>query len=80
MPLNLEEDDDVTFRCEGCGEPCEPIAIDAGIGTYEFWGAIFRDSYTEVVSDCCETTVLKNGIEYTVSDFGDDNYFEEDCD
>ena len=40
--------------CQGCGEPCEIVSVDYGIGAYEYWGASGYDSRIELVSNCCE--------------------------
>lgn len=44
--------------CKACGEPCNVVLIDFGIGSYEFWGAQGTDIQIEAVSDCCEDTVV----------------------
>jgi len=47
--------------CPDCGEECQVIVVDQGIGHYEYWGAKCYDSRPEVVSDCCEAFI--EGIE-----------------
>ena len=46
--------------CGGCGEPCDMIEVDKGIGPYEYWGTPGRDVNKCWVSDCCEETVYEN--------------------
>jgi len=41
--------------CKGCGEPCNIVEVDFGIGAYEYWGAPGVDKQIAEVSDCCET-------------------------
>ncbi len=44
--------------CEECGEPCEVVAIDEGIGLYEY-GSISGVHHEWVwVSLCCEASVV----------------------
>jgi hypothetical protein len=42
------------MRCPDCGKECKAIECDSGIGTGEFWGAVFKDSHPYTGSDCCE--------------------------
>ena len=40
--------------CTACGDPCEVVTVDFGIGAYEYWGAPGFDSQPAEVSQCCE--------------------------
>jgi hypothetical protein len=42
------------ITCDACGDPCNVVTIDNGIGFYEYWGATGFDSQICDVSDCCE--------------------------
>jgi hypothetical protein len=44
--------------CEACGEYVTSIAIDEGIGFYEYWGCKGFDSQIFFVSPCCEADLL----------------------
>ncbi len=44
--------------CADCGEACQSITIDNGIGEYEYWGARGRDVRLEEVSPCCWAEVI----------------------
>ena len=57
---NLPVDEDY---CDSCYQPCQGNNIDNGIGCYEFWGQKGVDTCIEYVSDCCEATVMCNGVE-----------------
>ena len=46
------------YICAECREPCEEIAVDFGIGSYEYWGQRGCDRDVRVVSDCCEGELL----------------------
>ena len=41
--------------CPGCGmvDP-EIVAVELGIGQYEFWGAVGYDSHEVLLTRCCE--------------------------
>ena len=41
--------------CEGCGEECNVVTVDNGIGAYEYWGSCGVHHSYEKASDCCET-------------------------
>jgi len=51
------------MKCENCGEPCEVITVDVGIGPYEYWGARGNDVRLAEVSDCCEDNVVEDDDE-----------------
>jgi hypothetical protein len=40
--------------CRACGDSCEVIKVDVGVGAYEYWGAKGNDVRIESRSDCCE--------------------------
>ena len=63
-----------TYICSDCGNPCEPIVIDTGIGGYEFWGQRGIDSHKEVLSNCCQASV-KNEEGKIITNA--DNYYED---
>jgi hypothetical protein len=45
-------------KCTECGQKCNVIIVDFGIGSYEYWGSRGVDSQIEVVSDCCEAPAV----------------------
>lgn len=46
------------YICKNCGEECSIVAIDEGIGHYEYFGAKGYDSRIVHGSDCCECDVV----------------------
>lgn len=46
--------------CGECGNECDFVEIDTGIGAYEFWGAKENHSVLERVSDCCEADLFED--------------------
>lgn len=46
------------YICEACGQPCQPIVVDFGIGAYEYWGARGNHRDEHEVSNCCEAELL----------------------
>ena len=44
--------------CSECGNPCDAIVIDDGIGPYEYFGMKGVDRRPALVSDCCEADPL----------------------
>lgn len=42
------------YVCKCCEKPCEVVAIDFGIGAYEYWGAKGVHVDIQEVSECCE--------------------------
>lgn len=46
--------------CGSCGEPCRPIDVDFGIGSYEYWGSKGVDINVQTVSDCCESSIFSD--------------------
>jgi hypothetical protein len=71
----------MTGKCTECGEPCEVIVVDFGIGAYEYWGATGYDSRPEAVSNCCEAPVRgENRKEITLEDLGQYNFDPPDQD
>lgn len=45
------------ITCPECGEPCNVVTADNGIGSYEYWGAPGFDSQPFPASDCCEAEI-----------------------
>lgn len=43
--------------CTECGQPCDVIEVDFGIGPYEYWGQRCVQVDIQQVSNCCEATV-----------------------
>jgi hypothetical protein len=56
-----EEQQDVEFLCSECLTSCTPTEVDFGIGPYEFWGQVGNHSDIQIVSDCCEATIINYG-------------------
>ena len=66
-------------KCTECGEECNTIIIDYGIGSYEYWGAKGVDIQIEAVSDCCEApTVDMVGNDITIQTLRDANQPDPD--
>lgn len=40
--------------CSGCGNECDTIVADFGIGSYEYWGNMCSHTDYREVSKCCE--------------------------
>lgn len=58
-----------TGICTDCGEECETLVVDNGIGSYEYGGSKGVDTRLEVVSDCCQASVTDSrGLELEVKD------------
>lgn len=47
--------------CEECGKECEPVSVDFGIGSYEYWGAPGVHHDYQDVSPCCEAGMVEGG-------------------
>jgi hypothetical protein len=47
--------------CSECGEECTGVAVDEGIGAYEFWGAKGVQHDWRWASPCCEAEVVYGG-------------------
>ena len=61
--------------CTGCDDPCNVVAIDFGIGRYEYWGSKEVDIDIQAVSDCChEPTVDELNNIFTLNDLARDEY------
>jgi hypothetical protein len=61
-------------KCTECGQECNVIIIDFGIGAYEYWGATGIDSQIDAVSDCCEAPAVdRSGHEITVQQLKDND-------
>ena len=65
---------DLPYICPECGEPCEAIQCDDGLGPIEFWGAKSWDSRPYIGSSCCEAPL--DGAE--ISDDSDRGDYEYD--
>ncbi len=65
-----DDDDQVTGWCECCGAECYGVAVDNGIGSYEYWGSKGVHHQIDCESNCCNAKVLDH----------DPNPDEEDCD
>jgi hypothetical protein len=50
-----------TGICTCCGQPCDVVTVDHGIGSYEYWGArgVHHDYHPG--SSCCEADVAEEG-------------------
>ena len=61
--------------CTVCGQPCEVVVVDFGIGRYEYWGSFGMDTQLEDVSECCEAPVIdkKTGKIITLEDLEQNN-------
>lgn len=46
--------------CSACRQPCEAHVMDFGLGWYEYWGYKCYDTNKQVVSKCCDATVMEN--------------------
>ena len=60
--------------CPECGELCEPIKCDNGIGPGEFWGAKFNDTHPFTGSSCCEAKLEDVSAWYDVDARADYEY------
>ena len=47
-----------TGYCANCGEDCQSITIDQGIGHCEYWGFVGNHRDVVEVSPCCECEVI----------------------
>ena len=59
MQAQAIEDTYLPYTCSACGKDCDATMQDHGIGTYEFWGARYRDVRIELTSECCGTTAYE---------------------
>lgn len=46
------------YFCGDCGEECNAVVEDHGIGAYEFWGQRGVDRRDVVCSDCCSAELF----------------------
>lgn len=46
------------YYCKQCGEECNVIELDVGIGRYEYWGTTGVDKRMVYCSDCCESDIV----------------------
>lgn len=58
----------MNYICTSCGEPCDPMIIDLGIGSYEYWGAPGIDVQLTVVSQCCEAAIIDESSTHVTID------------
>jgi len=64
------------FYCTCCGEKCEVVVVDNGIGRYEFWGAKGVDVRYDIETACCGfDPVDEDGNAITLDDY---NFFMAD--
>jgi hypothetical protein len=49
------------YICGHCGENCNVVEIDEGIGPYEYWGAKSVHHDFVKVSDCCHEDFHEGG-------------------
>lgn len=62
--------------CEECGEECEPVRSEVGIGAYEAWGYRGYDGGYQWVSDCCSASLLEEDPSEEEEDEGKNGLFE----
>lgn len=56
-----EPDDDSSPTegwCAHCNKECIGVAVDNGIGAYEYWGSKGVDKRIDIESNCCNAQVL----------------------
>lgn len=59
--------------CTTCGEVCEVIKIDEGIGPYEYWGTTGFHHDWVAASDCCHAPALNQyGLKVSVHEIEED--------
>lgn len=46
--------------CAECGDHVQGVAVDMGIGAYEYWGARGVDTDIQFLSPCCEAEIKEN--------------------
>jgi len=49
--------------CTDCGQECEVIEFDDGIGPYEYWGQIGNQVCMVEASDCCLAAVVEEAAQ-----------------
>ena len=64
--------------CKGCGDPCNVISVDFGIGPYEYWGATGCHTDIQLVSNCCEADFDGEAPEEPFDEPDFDYIYEED--
>ena len=71
---SLDCDDDLPGSgwCVECGQECTPIAVDNGIGSYDYWGATGVHTQIDIESDCCNADVVDNERELPAKFFEDE--------
>ena len=65
-----DDEETIDGWCECCGNECQGIEVDNGIGSYEFWGCKGTHRQIDIESHCCNSHVLDH----------DPNPDEEDTD
>lgn len=69
------------YVCEECGEGCEVVSVDFGIGPGEAWGQSFNDTNVQEVSKCCEANYREldtsNHRDYMLA-MGTDKHLQKD--
>ena len=60
MRPRVDEDDVPYGYCSECGETCQGILMDFGIGPYELWGSKQVHEDWRWVSPCCEAEILEH--------------------
>lgn len=66
--------------CEHCKKSCFTYVEDAGIGSYEYWGAIYHDHHYALLSRCCDAEVFQDPTlqtPYTYTEYLEDYYADK---
>lgn len=58
MRPSPEEAEHISGVCSKCGDKCESVSVDVGIGPYEYWGYKLVDRDIRELSPCCEAEVV----------------------
>ena len=64
--------------CGECGEECNAIIGDFGIGAYEYWGCRGVDIRLAAVSNCCEADVFEDEAKTRMIDICDIKDYEKE--
>lgn len=63
----------MSYICCECDEECTPKEIDEGIGPYSFWGQKGHHREMDIISSCCEATIVDEfGNRASYDDWKDD--------
>lgn len=46
--------------CSECGNECDVVTVDEGVGSFDFWGEKGIDEKLVEVSSCCEAEVIRD--------------------